>query len=164
MTLVRIKGDLIEMADRGEFEILLHGCNCQNTMGSGIAKQMRAKWPGVYTADTKATMQWPNPVAKLGNFSTYVTKTSVSTGLIIVNCYTQLHYLPRGMDHFNYASFELILLKLLELAKPGVRFGLPLIGQGLAGGNENTINKIIEDFADEATKLGSTVTLVEYAG
>lgn len=164
MTLIRIKGDLIEMADAGDFEIIAHGCNCQNTMGSGIAKQMRAKWPGVYIADTKATMQWPNPVAKLGNFSTYVTKTSVGTGLIVVNCYTQLHYFPRGMDHFNYASFELILLKLLELAKPGVRFGFPHIGMQLAGGDPKRIIPMFEHFADEATKLGSTVTLVEYAG
>lgn len=161
--LKRIKGDLIEMADAGEFEILLHGCNCQNTMGSGIAKSLRDKWPGVYTADTKATMTWPNPVAKLGNFSTYVTLTSAKTGLVIVNCYTQLHYLPRGMDHFNYASFELILLKLLELAKPGVRFGLPHIGMQLAGGDHSRIIPMIEKFADEATKLGATVTLVEYS-
>ena len=56
------KGNLIDMAEAGEFDVIVHGCNCQNTMGSGIAKEMRARYPGVYQADCIATQQWKNPV------------------------------------------------------------------------------------------------------
>lgn len=33
-----INGDLVEMADNGQFSLIVHGCNCQSVMGSGIAK------------------------------------------------------------------------------------------------------------------------------
>lgn len=151
------KGNLIDMAEAGEFDVIVHGCNCQNTMGSGIAKEMRARYPGVYQADCIATQQWKNPVAKLGNFSTFTT-----FNFIVINAYTQLHYLPRGVDHFEYESFYLILKKLEALG--GVRFGFPYIGMGLAGGDETRIIKMLIDFANKITDLGGSVTLVEFSG
>ena len=33
-----ITGDLIKLAQDGVFDVIIHGCNCQNTMGAGIAK------------------------------------------------------------------------------------------------------------------------------
>ena len=35
-----IEGDLIELAKKGEFDVITHGCNCLCTMGAGIAPQM----------------------------------------------------------------------------------------------------------------------------
>ena len=34
--------------------IILHGCNAQGVMGSGVAKLIRAKWPGAYAAYRQA--------------------------------------------------------------------------------------------------------------
>jgi O-acetyl-ADP-ribose deacetylase (regulator of RNase III) len=155
------KGNLIDMAEQGMFDIIVHGCNCQNTMGSGIAKEIRARYPGVYQADTLATQQWRNPVAKLGNFSTY---TTIANGhpFVVINAYTQLHYLPRGIDHFEYESFYIILKKLESLG--GVRFGFPYIGMGLAGGNGFRIQNMLEAFAAKIEEKGGTVTLVEFNG
>jgi len=34
-----IKGDLIELIKKGYFDVVIHGCNCFCTMGSGFAKQ-----------------------------------------------------------------------------------------------------------------------------
>lgn len=150
------KGNLIDLAEQGEFDVIVHGCNCQNTMGSGIAKELRARYPGVYDADCLATQQWKNPVAKLGNFSTYTT-----FNFIVINAYTQLHYLPRGVDHFEYESFYLILKKLEVLG--GVRFGFPYIGMGLAGGDKDRIIAMLEDFAEKVSTKGGSVTLVEFA-
>ena len=149
------KGNLIDLAEQGEFDVIVHGCNCQNTMGSGIAKELRARYPGVYDADCLATQQWKNPVAKLGNFSTYTT-----FNFIVINAYTQLHYLPRGVDHFEYESFYLILKKLEVLG--GVRFGFPYIGMGLAGGDKDRIIAMLEDFAEKVSTKGGSVTLVEF--
>lgn len=155
------KGNLIDMAETGLFDVIVHGCNCQNTMGSGIAKELRARYPGVYQADCIATKQWHNPVAKLGNFSTYTNAVNGNL-FVIINAYTQLHYLPRGVDHFEYESFYLILKKLETLG--GVRFGFPYIGMGLAGGDESRIIKMLIDFANKITDLGGSVTLVEFSG
>ena len=156
------KGNIIDMAEQGLFDVVVHGCNCQNVMGSGIAKQLRDRYPGVYKADELATKQWKNPVAKLGNFSSYA--AYVKNPFLIINAYTQVHYLPRGVDHFEYESFYLILRKLETLTLDGgVRFGLPYIGMGLAGGDKNRIIPMIENFANTVSKTGSEVTLVEFA-
>lgn len=37
--LKHIKGNLIDLAEEGEFDIIIHGCNCQNTMGSVLRKR-----------------------------------------------------------------------------------------------------------------------------
>lgn len=157
--LKRIKGNLIDLAEQGEFDVIVHGANCLNVMGSGIAKEIRTRYPGAYDADTLATQQWKTPVAKLGNFSTYAT-VGKGTPFVIVNAYTQLNYAPRGVDHFEYESFYLILRKLEALGS--VKFGFPYIGMGLAGGDETRIIKMLTDFADRVTASSGSVTLVEF--
>ena len=34
------KGDLLDLFYHKKIDILVHGCNCFNTMGAGIAKQI----------------------------------------------------------------------------------------------------------------------------
>lgn len=153
------KGNLLTMAANGQFDIIVHGCNCQNTMGSGIAKEIKQRFPLAFDADMQATLKWRLPVAKLGNFSYAAIRTKESS-FIIVNAYTQLHYLPRGIDHFDYESFQLILRKLEYLDTEGnTRFGFPYIGMGLAGGDSIKITQMLSDFATR-----HDTTLVEFEG
>lgn len=166
------KGNLIDMAEQGLFDIIVHGCNCQNTMGSGIAKEIRARYPGAYRADyiahrdaTAIESDWliGHPICLLGTYSeTTDTENTRDFKFRIINAYTQVDYLPRGIDHFEYQSFLLILRKLAAVY-PNKRFGLPYIGMGLAGGDRDTILLLIEAFANEVTKTGGSVTLVEFA-
>lgn len=163
-----VTGNLIDMAEQGQFDVIVHGCNCLNTMGSGIALEIRTRYPKAYEADTLATEQWVDPVAKLGNFSMARILDPVKY-FHIVNAYTQVNFAPRGIDHFEYESFYLILRKLETETfakylgyKGPVRFGFPYIGMGLAGGDEIRIIKMLEDFADTVTKEGGSVTLVRF--
>jgi O-acetyl-ADP-ribose deacetylase (regulator of RNase III) len=149
------KGNLIDMAEQGMFDVIIHGCNCQNTMGSGIAKELRDRYPEVYVADNCFQVQ---PEAKLENFSSYFTGK-----FLIVNAYTQLHYLPRGVDHFEYESFKIILRKMKALYRTR-HFGFPYIGMGLAGGDKDRIMNMIIEFANDITAAGGSVTLVEFSG
>jgi hypothetical protein len=85
----------------------------------------------------------------------------------IVNAYTQVNFAPRGVDHFEYESFYLILRKLETFAKyigisGSVRFGFPYIGMGLAGGDETRIIKLLEDFTYNINNDGGSVTLVRF--
>lgn len=158
------KGNLIDMAEQGMFDIIVHGCNCQHTMGSGLAKEIRERYPLVYTVDG-AFNPFGNPIENLGNYSIARALGNPQISghrFCIVNAYTQLHYLPRGIDHFEYDSFKVILRKL-KVLYPKARFGFPYIGMGLAGGDPDRIIPIIEAFANEVTKTGGTVTLVEFA-
>lgn len=148
-------GNLIDLAEQGHFDIIIHGCNCQNTMGSGIAKELRSRYPEVYDADTTAASRGWNTV---GRFSLALTQDK----FYVVNAYTQNHYLPRGRDHFEYDAFKNILQSLSKAAKNS-RIGLPYIGMGLAGGDPVRILNIIESFAIAAAANNNTVTLVEFS-
>ncbi len=156
------KGNLIDLAEEGEFDIIVHGCNCQNTMNSGIAKEIRERYPQAYNADTVAHNIYQHPVLKLGNF-TAAFDDQFNPKFQIVNAYTQLNYFPRGIDHFEYESFKLILTKL-SVVSPEARYGFPMIGMGLAGGNPARIMPMLEEFAQVVSKAGGSATLVEYDG
>ena len=48
-----IQGDLVAMAQQGQFDVIVHGCNCFCAMGAGIAKSIRRAFPQAYEADLK---------------------------------------------------------------------------------------------------------------
>lgn len=155
------KGNLLNMAEAGDFDVIVHGCNCMNVMGGGIAREIRERFPMAFDADVEATKIWKHPIAKLGNFS-YAAIHGNKLPFIIINAYTQVNT-SNTEDVFEYESFSLILRKLLTLAIKGTRFGFPYIGMGLAGGDKTRIMPMLEDFAAKATELGAEVTLVEFA-
>ncbi len=150
-----IKGDLLQLAEQGEFNVIVQGCNCFNTMGSGIARQIREKYPAAYDEDCKTVRGDYN---KLGNYTLFATDK-----FAIVNAYTQYGFNTGGNneDVFAYASFALILQKLAHQYPYG-NFGFPKIGCGLAGGNEQVIMQMIQEFSDVIAHSGGTVTVVEF--
>ena len=152
-----IKGNLLDLAEQGEFDVIVHGCNCYNTMGSGIARQIRERFPEAWMAD-QATPE--GDVNKLGTISVAQDPTG---RFLIVNAYTQYRFNRNGetADVFEYTAFQLILEKMLKRI-PNNRFGFPMIGMGLAGGNKERILAMLEDFSQKVEAEGGTVTLVEF--
>ena len=148
-----VRGNLIDMAEAGDFDVIVHGCNCFCRMGSGIAKEIRARYPAAWEADYETEM---GDMFKLGSF------TTADTGkFLIVNAYTQYDTSKHGEDVFEYGSFD-VILKKLAYAYGKRRIGLPYIGMGLAGGNKQRILAMIEDFAETVSTKGGSVTLVEF--
>lgn len=41
MAITYVVGDLLDLALKGEFNVIVHGCNCNCTMNSGVAKALR---------------------------------------------------------------------------------------------------------------------------
>lgn len=159
------EGNLLDMAEAGDFDIIVQGCNCWCTMGSGIAKQIRERYPQAYDADCRTGR---GDYMKLGAYTTanvLIPKEPYPehAAFTIVNAYTQYDFNRMGenADVFEYISFKLILQKLAH-AYPGLRFGFPMIGMGLAGGNKTRIMTMLAEFAEELRKTGGTVTVVEF--
>lgn len=149
-----VKGNLIDLAEAGEFDIIVHGCNCFNLMGGGIAREIRARYPGAYEADCQTTA---GDREKLGTY------TRFNTGeFIIVNAYTQFQ-ISRGDDVFEYEAF-LKILQTLSTQYPGKRFGFPMIGAGLAGGDWAKIHEMIRIFHDAIENFGGSATVVQFDG
>lgn len=157
------KGNLIDMAEEGLFDVIIHGANCQNTMGSGIAKEIRARYPEAYAADCRASNFGHNSLGEFSYAKVIKWKNQqVVTPFFIVNAYTQYHYLPRGVDHFSYDTF-LPCLQKIATEFPSSRVGLPYIGMGLAGGDSKRILSIIETAVHYFKYFDSELTLVEFA-
>lgn len=143
-----VKGDLLDLFDKGEFDAIVHGCNCFNNMGAGIAFQIKNRYPEAWEAD-KTTIKGHK--GKLGTF----TSALCSSGTVI-NAYTQ--YYP-GLNDLqeNYGAINYAMRKI-ALVFEGKRIGLPLIGAGLAGGDWETIKDIIRNNLEGAVDY----TIVEY--
>jgi O-acetyl-ADP-ribose deacetylase (regulator of RNase III) len=148
-----IKGDLIELAKQGNFDVIAHGCNCMSHMGAGIAPQM-AK---AFGANQFEMEQWGPTIEKLGNIDhdTVVLGENAiwslskcknnrnEPELTVVNAYTQYHYGHKFGPPLDYEALTLCLRKM-NLVFKGKRIGLPQIGAGLAGGDWGRIKEIIQ--------------------
>ena len=163
-------GDLLVLAESGEFDVILHGCNCFNTMGGGIARQIREQYPVAARVDAETRRGDYN---KLGNWTEsqagdyfdnmtfgVSNKRPLEKRFTILNCYTQYN-MSTGQDVFEYTAFQLILEKLLH-TYGDKRMGMPYIGMGLAGGDFARIMPMIENFAIKIAERGGSVTLVRW--
>ena len=166
-----IKGDLIKLAEEGEFDVIIHGCNCFHKMRSGIAKQLADRYPIVEETDRQTEFGDRN---KLGTTSQVIVKSKTSNHHFTVkNAYTQ-YYWSHGIDVFEYDAFQKFLDYSAELIvqsytpkegflvpKRRYRYGFPMIGAGLAGGDWSRISKMIEKFSEDVASYAD-VTVVEY--
>jgi O-acetyl-ADP-ribose deacetylase (regulator of RNase III) len=150
------RGNLVDLAEAGHFNLIVHGCNCFHTMGSGIAREIRLRYPAAYEVDVKQTQFGDR--SKIGTFTLMPGKL-----FSIVNAYTQIGFNGPGKtdDLFEYEGFQRILDTLAEQF-PGTRVGFPYIGMGLAGGNRERIIAMLEAFAVRHAETLGTVALVEF--
>lgn len=146
----QMSGDLIDLAKKGNFDVIAHGCNCYCTMGGGIAPQMaRAFGCDKFPLENH---KYSGDETKLGKID-YATVDVDGKELIVVNAYTQYGF---GGKPFDYDAFEKIVAEMNTVFK-GKHIGLPKIGAGLGGGNWNTIRTMIKKgFTD------CNVTIVNY--
>lgn len=137
----KVEGDLLD--DAHEFNVIIHGCNCFNTMRSGVAKQIVQKYPEAKEADN---LTKKGDESKLGDISVGAVRIGENP-LFIVNAYTQYNF---GKDGTRYASYNAIreaLKRTADVLLKGNEYkvGLPQIGAGLGGGDWDIIEKIIRD-------------------
>lgn len=158
-----IKGDLIELAKQGRFGIIAHGCNCFNTMGAGIARQIAIAFPRAAIEDAKTKSGDKSKLGTVGWSCSFI--NGEGDYITIANCYTQ--YDPGR--HFNYKAIrscmremkKYIAIDKATYSRQGItyepRIGLPKIGAGIAGGDWDKISEIIEEELQ-----GEDFTIVEY--
>ena len=154
-----IHGDLIQIAHQFKFDVITHGCNCHCTMGAGIAPQM-AKAFGCNTFKMEGH-EYKGDINKLGtidyellHFSAWDQRfqrypdegDEILHKMYVVNSYSQYNY---GANHadgvarpLDYEALTLCLRKINKIFS-GKKIGLPLIGCGLAGGDESIVKPLI---------------------
>lgn len=113
--------------------IIVHGCNAQGIMGSGVAKQLRQKYPEIFTDYILAKPYY------LGQ----VIISRVSPTLLVVSAITQQYY---GRDpNTIYVDYQAVGNAFLSLNNmfPGQTLHIPQIGAGLGNGDWERIESII---------------------
>ena len=147
--LKEVEGDLIKFAEEGKFDVIIHGCNCQCTMGAGIARTIKNRYPEAYKADCETVK---GDREKMGDFSS-VEVGPEDSKFVIVNAYTQFYW---GSGSADYEAIRAAMAKIKEVYS-GLRIGYPLLGAGLAGGDWGVISGIIDEELD-----GEEHTLVRF--
>jgi len=133
-----IKGDLL----KADTTVIAHGCNCQKTMGAGVAKYVAQMFPEAKRADRNDPR---TPKQRLG------TIVSVKVGRhshieYVVNCYTQLK--PGNHRHGKVTSKAITttMKSLYEFCMENdYSVAIPRIGSKRGRGNWDTIENIIND-------------------
>ncbi|MEM2159593.1 MAG: macro domain-containing protein [Candidatus Nitrosotenuis sp.] len=140
MKLLKMKiqnGDILS----AESGIIVHGCNAQGKMESGIAAYIRATYPAAYHEYNKA---YEN---QKGLTVGTVVFAEVKPDLWIANAITQEFYgRDKNRVYVDYSAINKCFATVAELArrtKLDVHF--PKIGAGLANGDWNIIANRIED-------------------
>ena len=132
------KGDLLNK----KYTIFCHQVNCKGVMGSGIAKQIKNKYPEVY----EEYISVEKPI--LG----FIQPVFTRDGRICINMFAQDGY-GRDKRYTDYTAFKNCLTALKGFindhhVKAEVPVAFPyMIGCGLGGGDWYLIYGILKDFA-----------------
>lgn len=156
-------GNLVELSRQGHFDVLVHGCNCFNTMGAGIAREIARVFPQAFQADMTTVKADRN---KLGTYSVARVERQTGKPLWVVNAYTQYHYGKPGKGQAALLDYVALSRVFAAIARdfPGMHIAYPRVGAGLAGGDWGVIQPIIEARMRQATPGGVRHTLVELPG
>lgn len=147
-----INGDLL----KSDAKIICHQVNCQGVMGSGLAKQIRAKYPHVYTKYKELCNEVKNSKDLLGIAQTISSSPEgLGDGSIfdvfptIVNVFGQNYYGSNGV-YTDYNALEVAFKKIAVM--PFVKnnwynatIAMPFnIGCGLAGGSWDIVYNMLQ--------------------
>jgi O-acetyl-ADP-ribose deacetylase (regulator of RNase III) len=154
--------------DVGNNSLIVHGCNCMGVMGSGIAREIKERFPHVYEAYRKTyeSMQTNVGGPFCGLIPGEIEIVQVQEDKeeyqhkFICNANTQPNFGPIGRQ----VSYD-ALVKCFEYVKEYVIFAreeagvtlevvFPKIGAGLGGGDWDIIAPIIDKtLGDSITKI-----------
>lgn len=126
-------GDLVTLAKSGEFDVIIHGCNCLCTMKKGIAKTIAETFPEALQADLNTEK---GDRDKLGTYS-----IATVGELTIINAYTQFSWRGKGCKA-DYAAIKQVFEHVAgNFSDKHIAY--PKIGAGLAGGDWELIYPLI---------------------
>lgn len=149
-----IDGDLLTT----NANYICHQVNCQGRMGSGVARQIREKYPTVYQWYKVRCSEGAQEKERLGLSKSpllgqvqmvykedYPVGKSDIDSQAICNLFSQDQYGYNGKQFTDYAAFEKCLLQLRRLVPAGETIAMPYkIGCGLGGGNWEVVYGLID--------------------
>lgn len=119
---------------------ICHQVNCCAKMGSGVAKQIRDKWPEVFSEYIKVSNKYA-----LGRVQVVKLEKPNIPMQRVVNMFAQEGYGYNGKKYTSYDAFWDCLNELKEIIPERATVAFPYkIGCGLGGANWEIIEKMID--------------------
>ena len=143
------KGNLLE----SDCDYICQQVNCMGKMNSGIAKQIREKWPIVYqNYMAKCNFSHPSgyirPELLLGDIQIvglWDDYNETKFHQSVINMYSQLNYGYDGRRYTSYDAFWNCVNLIKQSVPTDKKIGFPYnIGCGLGGANWNVILTMID--------------------
>lgn len=135
--MIESAGNLLDVK-RG---IIVHGCNAQGVMGSGVAKAVRAIYPQAYEAYRSAYESKGLPLGEV-----VWCRVSTDPPLAIANAITQKNY--GRSPSVRYVDYDAVARCFATIGEIARRHNLPVhypkIGAGLGNGDWDTLSTIIQ--------------------
>lgn len=136
MIVKEIKGSILDAPQK----FIAHGVNCQNVMGSGVAKVLFERYP-----DVKSRYHsYCESVAVESRLGSVCSTRFQDDGKIILNLFTQFRYGYNNKRYVNYAAIAQCFKNLITYGTIK-EVAIPKIGCGLAGGDWEIVRQIIND-------------------
>ena len=157
MAIYQVSGDLL----KADVDYICHQVNCQGRMGSGIAKQIKERWPVVYDSYISAYKDREDEILRnCGCFEHmpdvsetllgYLQKVPVNEEQVVINMFAQQYYGYDGKRYTSYDAFWACLGGIRDSVPKGSKIGFPAkIGCGLGGANWKVISTMIEEVLGE---------------
>ena len=119
--------------------VVVHGCNAQGVMGSGVAKVVRNDFPAAY-------YEYIRHHEEFGLLLGSIIPVPILPNRWIVNAITQEFYGRDGKRYVDYKAVGRAFRAVKVFAEDnGVEtVNYPMIGAGLGGGDWDTIAQIID--------------------
>jgi len=132
------KGDLLDAPQLN----IIHQVNCKGSMGAGIAKSIKNKYPLVYEDYLymiKSELSHDKCLLLGESTCTLINDNSQR----LFNLFGQVDYYPRNKRHTDYNALESGFTKIKHCYNGDI--AMPKIGCGLGGGDWKVVSKIIEE-------------------
>lgn len=122
-------------------DVICHQVNCQGVMGSGIAAQVRARYPWVY-GQYRQLCQDSHSDILIG----YTQRVFINESQCIMNCFSQNTFGYNGALYTNYKSVKDCMELVLIMSKHCNTIAIPYkYGCARGGGDWDTVRAIIDE-------------------
>lgn len=143
------QGDILVVTEG----VILQQVNCQNVMSSGLARQIKNKYPIVYDEFLEFGYHLPVEEERLDK----ILPVKVSDKLWVVNLFCQLKYGRQSQRYTSYDALDVALQRLMLWLETkdieACQVHHPLLGCGLGGAEWSVVKALIE------TNIGTDTNL-----
>lgn len=151
MIIQEIKGNLLDT----DLKYIAHGVNCQNRMGSGVAKAILTHYPNVkseYHKFYEEVIMSPH-IKSRNDLLGIVQPVEVRGGKTVFNLFTQENYGYDDKVYVDYSAIRKCFDILLEKCDYVDKIAIPRIGCGLAGGDWDIVKQIINESVGDRVEV-----------